>query len=48
MSTPAVPGTVSSSSAAIDDEPSETITRSKWWSARSDSCSGVSAQNSER
>ena len=43
-----MPGIVSSRIAATDDGPSAWITRSRWCSARSDSCSGVVAQNSER
>ena len=32
----------------IDDDPSASMTRRRWWRARSDSCSGVVAQNSEQ
>ncbi len=43
-----MPGTVSSRIAAIDDDPSPWMVRSRWRSARSVSCSGESDQNSER
>ena len=45
---PAVPGIVSSRIAAIVAGPSAWIDPFRWCSARSDSSSGVFAQNSER